>query len=266
MSDLGNDMVVCPQCQTEIEASARACPNCGRAPEIPGGDDAVFADNPGALPADDVFSDSPEHFEELGDTDPSTGAEDQKRQRRLMIGGAVGLGLVSLVILGLGAWFLFGPNIPFLGAKPELTQAPGSVTATPASVPATKPPTVVSTEVASEPATAVPTMVPVQVQVEGPSTFADASYPYKAFYDVTLKRGDVQEAVLRCDGCLTAGEARTSAQLERGVPTRFDVVAPPLQEIELALYVGGAECTTWKLAPSSEPATLQLACSPRPVQ
>lgn len=200
----------------------------------------------------------PEQFDELGDTDPSTGAEDQDRQRQLMIAGAAGIGLVAVLIIGVGAWLLYSSGALGIaslggeGAEPTATDV----------TPPTEPPTATAT--ATAPSMAVATMVPVQVRIEGQTAYADASYPYKARYDVTLARGEAMGAALRCDGCLTADdEAKTAGQIQRGTATTFEVVAPPLTEVDLTLYVGGDECATWTLSPSNEEATAEIACSPQ---
>jgi hypothetical protein len=200
----------------------------------------------------------PEHFDELGDTDPSTGAEDQDRQRQLMIAGAAGIGVVAVLIIGVGAWLLYSSGALGIaslggeGAEPTATVV----------TPPTEPPAATAT--ATTPSMAVATMVPVQVRIEGQTAYADASYPYKARYDVTLARGEAMRAALRCDGCLMADdEAKTEGQIQRGAPMTFEVVAPPLTEVDLALYVGGDECATWTLSPSNEEATAEIACSPQ---
>jgi hypothetical protein len=204
----------------------------------------------------------PEHFDELGDTDPSTGAEDQDRQRQLMIAGAAGIGLVAVLIIGVGAWLLYSSGALGIASLRGEGAEPTATVVTPPTEPPTEPPAATAT--ATAPSMAVATMVPVQVRIEGQTAYTDASYPYKARYDVTLARGEAMRAALRCDGCLTADdEAKTAGQIQRGTATTFEVVAPPLTEVDLTLYVGGDECATWTLSPSNEEATAEIACSPQ---
>jgi hypothetical protein len=209
-----------------------------------------------------ISGNRPEHFDELGDTDPSTGAEDQDRQRQLMIAGAAGIGVVAVLIIGVGAWLLYSSGVLGIASQGGDGAEPTATVVTAPTEPPTEPP--IATATATSSSMAVATMVPVQVRIEGQTAYADASYPYKARYDVTLARGEAMGAALRCDGCLTArDEAKTEGQIQRGAPTTFEVVAPPLTEVDLTLYVGGDECAAWTLSPSNEEATTEIACSPQ---
>ena len=272
MSDLGNDTTVCPNCQEEVGVDATTCPTCGEDLVSPVSQPSgvhsfsvAVSDDQGLDPVGDPepppFSgiegetdpSSPAHFEELGDTDPSTGTEEQERSRTLMKVGAAVLVVAALGILGVGGWLLFSAR----SADAESELAPTSA------LPMT---TATSTPLSAVQPTAVPTMAPVQVEVEGPGSFPEASYPYKAIYDVRLKRGQSMTATLECESCLMADATKTTGPLQRGSETSFQVVVPPLQEVDLALYVAGEECTAWKLSPSSEEAELALACTPELVK
>jgi hypothetical protein len=302
MSDLDTNRVVCKTCGRENGPGATICTHCGAAiaegSDLDGGGVGASQSSPSsnappdaappppsdAAPPPDagVFADEegePERFDELADTEPSTGEEEQRRQQRMVLFSAIGAGVLAVLALGVGAWFLLssGALDPLLAGLPVVGNgAPPTVTATPeddraatavanATQAAQTPAPTLTPEATSE-ATPVPTMVPIQVQVEGPTAFPDAAFPYKARYDVTLKRGEQQGAALLCDGCLKADEnAKIAGQIQRGETTTFEVIAPPLEEVSLVLMVEGSECTTWTLAPSNEEATMQAVCSPQGV-
>jgi hypothetical protein len=209
---------------------------------------SVFDDEPDP-------SDGPTHFEELGHTDPSTGTEEQGRQQKLMSVGAIALTVAALAIMGVGGWLLISSRLGGAETEPTLTPAPPTAA-----------PTITPTPVRVLQATAAPTMEPVLVQIDGPAAFPEASYPYKALYNVSLSSGGPVTATLQCNGCLKADEARFVRRVERDAQTPFQIVVPPLQEVDLALYVEGEECKTWQLSPASEESVLAITCKPQLAQ
>jgi len=274
MSDLGG-MTTCPHCGEEITTDAKTCLYCGESvePSAVGGSNvnsfsfamdepADLEDTVGGEGAGTPFSvfddepdpsDSPTHFEELGQTDPSTGAEEQGRQKKMMSLGAVALTVLALAIMGVGGWLLVSSRLG--GAEPEPT-------------PTMLPPTVVPTQtpLPVAQATIAPAVEPVVVQIDGPAGFPQASYPYKALYNVRLDSGGPLTATLHCDGCLKADEAQFMRRVESGSAANFQLVVPPLQEVNLALYVAGEECQSWKLSPAGEESMLAITCEPQVAQ